>query len=83
VFAAYVALLLAGVFTGAASYISFAEQPARLSLDDRALLTEWKIVYRRGFAMQATPAVLACLLGVVAWWITHKVMFLPGQYCSF
>src|ERR1700726_5271264 len=73
-----VALIAAAAFTGAAFYVNVAEQPARLSLDDRALLTEWKPSYKRGAAMQAPIALLGCLLGLIAWWQTSQPGFLIG-----
>ena len=72
------ALIAAAVFTGVALYVNIAEQPARLALDDRALLTEWKSSYRRGAAMQAPLALLGCLLGLIAWWQTSHPGFLIG-----
>src|SRR5438270_11266761 len=72
------ALIAAAIFTGAALYVNVAEQPARLLLDDRALLTEWKPSYKRGAAMQAPIALLGFLLGLVAWWQTSQLGFLIG-----
>jgi len=40
--------------------------PPGLSLDDRALLTQWKPAYKHGFAMQAPLAIIGFLLGLVA-----------------
>jgi hypothetical protein len=72
------ALIAAAIFAGAAFYVNFAEQPARLTLDDRALLTEWKPSYKRGATMQAPLALVGCALGLVAWWQTSHVGFLIG-----
>jgi hypothetical protein len=72
------ALIVASVFTGAAIYVLAAEQPARLLLDDRALLTQWKPSYKRGFAMQAPLALIGAVLGLMAWWQTGFLAFLAG-----
>src|ERR1700731_3169600 len=72
------ALVAAAIFTGAALYVSIVEQPARLLLDDRALLTEWKPSYKRGAAMQAALALLGCVVGLIAWWQASHPGFLIG-----
>ena len=77
-FAGELALVVAAIFAGAAFYVSFAEQPARLELDNRALLAEWKPAYKRGFAMQAPLAIVGFLLGLIAWWLSGRVAFLIG-----
>jgi hypothetical protein len=76
--AGQLALITAALFAGAAIYVNVAEQPSRLQLDDRALLSEWKPAYKRGFAMQAPLALIGFLFGALAAWQTGNWWWLVG-----
>jgi hypothetical protein len=77
-FVGHLALIAAAIFTGAAFYVNLAEQPARLSLDDRSLLAQWKPAYKRGYSMQATLTIVGFLLDVLSWWLTGRLAFVAG-----
>ncbi len=72
------ALALAAMFFGAALYITVAEQPARLLLDDKGLLAQWQPSYGRAAQMQSALVVLSTVLGLLAAWQMKDWRWLVG-----
>ena len=63
----FVALLCAGLFAGAAIYVTFVEHPARLECGSELAVTEFRPSYRRGAVMQASLAAVGCLAALGTW----------------
>ena len=72
------ALICAALFAGAAVIINVAEQPARLALDDRAMLLQWQRSYNNAAPMQAGLAMVSALLGLIAAWQTRDWLWAVG-----
>jgi uncharacterized membrane protein len=61
------ATLCAGLFAGAAIYITLVEHPARLECGTELAATEFGPSYRRATLMQASLAAVGLLAALVAW----------------
>jgi Domain of unknown function (DUF1772) len=62
-----IAVVCAGLFAGAALYVTFVEHPARLEGGMELAITEFGPSYRRGAGMQASLAALGLAAGLLAW----------------
>lgn len=81
---AVLATLCAGLFSGAAIYVSVVEHPARLACGPAIALAEFRPSYQRAAIMQAFLAVAGCVAGVAAWaqngngWVLAGALLLGG-----
>jgi uncharacterized membrane protein len=73
-----VATFASGIFAGAAVYINFVEQPARLSCGVQLAVTEWRPSYKRGTLMQVPLALIGSLSALVSWWFDGGRVWLVG-----
>jgi hypothetical protein len=72
------ALVFAAAFTGASFYVNWVEQPARLKLEDEALLSEWGPSDSRGVALLAACALVAAIAGFAAYFESQDVRWAFG-----
>jgi hypothetical protein len=72
------ALAFAAAFTGAAFYVNWVEQPARLKLDEEALLSEWGPSDSRGVSLLVTIALVAAIAGFIAYFESDDVRWAFG-----
>jgi hypothetical protein len=66
--AGMLAALAAGLFAGAAMYITFVEHPARLTCGVSIALAEFRPSYRRAAVMQAALAITGSIAALTQWW---------------
>jgi len=74
-----VATVSAGIFAGAAFYVSAVEHPARMSCGPQLAVREFAPSYRRGTIMQASLALLGGMAGLVASWKRGDSWFLVAS----
>jgi uncharacterized membrane protein len=79
----WIAVGAAGLFSGAALYVSLVEHPARMQCGTLLAATEFGPSYKRGAAMQATLAVLGTLAGVAAGLAHGSTAWLTGSLLLF
>jgi hypothetical protein len=76
--AGLIALIFAAAFAGAAIYVAWVEQPARMALEDAALLSEWGPSDSRGVALMLAFALAGAVAGFVAYFETQDVRWVFG-----
>ena len=77
------ATLACGIFAGASLFITFVEQPARLSCGIAAAVAEWRPSYRRATLLQAPLAVVGSVLACLSWWVSRESAWFVGGMLLF
>lgn len=72
------ALIAAALFAGAALYVTLVEHRARMGIDDRSGLAQFKASYVRAAPLMAGLALVSLLIGLWAWWRTDVEWLLAG-----
>jgi hypothetical protein len=72
------AVVCAGLFAGAALYVTAVEHPARLSCGSALALREFGPSYRLGTRLQASLAAAGLLLAAAGWYQTRQIVLLIG-----
>ncbi len=73
-----VATFAAGLFAGAAIYITAVEHPARMECGTDVAIREFAPSYRRATVMQVSLAVISFLMSIAAWLAIGSVWWLAG-----
>ena len=72
------ALIAAALFAGGALYVSLVEHRARMRIDDRSALAQFKASYVRAAPLMAGLALVSLTIGLWAWWRTDVDWLLAG-----
>ena len=73
-----ITIVAAGLFAGAAVYVTAVEHPARVECGEVLAIKEFGPSYRRAAVMQGALAVIGLLASVVAWYQGSGVGWLVG-----
>ena len=72
------AFAVAAAFLGVTIYIGLVEQPARLRLNSRAMIEEWRLSNRRGTLMLSVLAVLSAAIAFIQFRLNGDVRWIIG-----
>lgn len=76
---AIAALVCAGLFAGAAGYISLVEHPVRMCLEDATGLAQWQPSYRRALPLQSGLAIAGGAAGLASWYMSGEWLWALGS----